>query len=344
MSSWQGWLTEKDLEESWEPSFSATLSGKRVLVIGASGCIGGAIAEVLCWQRSRGLDTQVIVAGRNRAVLERRFSSLGASVAVVDMVSAMACDLPDFDIVVHAASLASPRKYLNAPVATLQANAHGVAICAERMRPGDRMLYISSGEIYGSPPLESVPTPETYAAALDPLGERSCYTEGKRFAESLAMAHHRQFGKHVIISRPIHVYGAGLFPDDGRVICDFAAHAARGVPIEMHSDGSPTRAFCYISDATRLHLAMLTMAPAGAVFNVGREAPEISIRSLAEIVTSTIGTVPIRFTSAAHVAGSPQRSCPSMRKAIELLGYQPRIDLPEGLQRLVNFWKRMRLI
>ena len=344
MSSWQGWLTEKDLEESWEPSFSEILSGKRVLVIGAAGCIGGAIAEVLCWQRSRGLDVQVIVAGRNRTSLEQRFFTLGANIAVIDMACALKTDLPDFDIVVHAASLASPGKYLAAPVTTLQANAHGVAICAERMSHGDRMLYISSGEIYGSPSTEFVPTPETYAAALDPLSERSCYTEGKRFAESLAMAYYRQFGRDILISRPIHVYGPGLLPDDGRVICDFLAHAMRGTPIEMHSDGSPTRAFCYISDATRLHLTMLTAAPAGTVLNVGRESPEVSIRSLAEVVVSTINAVPIHFAPAAHLAGSPHRSCPSMQKAIELLGYKPRISLPEGLMRLADFWRRRELI
>jgi nucleoside-diphosphate-sugar epimerase len=212
------------------------------------------------------------------------------------------------------------------------------------MRSGQRLLYISSGEIYGSPEDSCVPTPETYQAALDPTSERACYTEGKRFAEALALAYQRERGLRVTISRPIHVYGPGLLPDDGRVICDFVAKAARGEAIRLLSDGTPSRAFCYLTDATRLHLQMLLQGNSGLVCNVGRQAPEISIRELAGTVARCIKAVPVEFAAADYTKGSPQRSCPSMATAERLFAYAPGVSLEEGLVRLARHWERQGLL
>ena len=216
-ATWPGHLRADELEEIWQGLDAAPLSGRRVLVAGASGCLGGAIAEALCWQARRDPTLRVTVASRDRARLERRFADLGAAIAAVDFSAPLPADLPPCDWAVHAASPASPRRYLATPVATLLANAQGLAGLAQRLPAHGRLLFLSSGEIYGSPPDHAVPTPETYAGPSDPTSERGCYTEGKRFAEALAMAFHRERGLRVSISRPIHVYGPGLLPDDGRV-------------------------------------------------------------------------------------------------------------------------------
>lgn len=336
---WRGWLSAEEMEECWSGVDPTPLTGRTILVAGASGCIGGALAEALCWLAHRGMPVRVIAAARAGARLQRRFAALGAIVQSVDFSSVRSNDLPIFDWAVHAASPASPRHYLAAPVATLQANAVGVAALAERMPVDGRMLFVSSGEIYGSPPAEVVPTPEDYVAATDPTAERACYVEGKRFAEALALAYWRERGRAIVISRPIHVFGPGLAPDDGRVICDFAARAARGQDIEMLSDGSPTRSFCYVTDATRLHLQLLLGAAPGTVCNVGREDPEISIGTLATTVAEVIRPVAVRLGQATHTQGSPQRSCPSMARARALFGFAPRVDLRTGLIRMVTHWR-----
>jgi dTDP-glucose 4,6-dehydratase/UDP-glucuronate decarboxylase len=343
-SRWPGFLSDEDLRESWDGVNPAGLEGKTVLVTGASGCIGGGIAESLCWMAQNGVSMKVVVASRNLDRLDRRFGPLGATVVQADLSKPLPDRFPGFDWAVHAASVASPRHYLAAPIGTLLTNALGLESLAQQMGAGQRLLYISSGEIYGSPGTDAVPTPETYLAPLDQTLERACYTEGKRFAEALAMAHHRERGLHAVISRPIHVYGPGLLPDDGRVICDFASRAARGEAIRLLSDGKPSRAFCYLSDANRLHLHLLLRGAAGLVCNVGRQAPEISVRELAQAVSHAIREVPVEFGHADHTKGSPMRSCPDMSRAANLFGYRPRVELEEGLTRLVDHWRKESML
>jgi dTDP-glucose 4,6-dehydratase/UDP-glucuronate decarboxylase len=318
----------------------SSLADKTILITGASGCIGGGLAESLCWVAGKGVPVKVVVVSRDAGRLERRFAPLGATIFAADLAKSLPDDFPAFDWAIHAASVASPKHYLAAPIDTLLTNALGFETLARRMSRDQRLLYISSGEIYGSPADDAVPTPETYTAPSDQTLERACYTEGKRFAEALAMAYHREHRLQVVISRPIHVYGPGLLPDDGRVICDFASRAARGEAIRILSDGKPSRSFCYLSDATRLHLNLLLNGASGLVCNVGREIPEISVRELALAVSQSIREVPVEFGTATHTKGSPMRSCPAMGKAESLFGYRPRVELAEGLARLVNHWER----
>lgn len=338
--SWTGWLTEKDLEECWDGVDPQPFLGKSILVTGSTGCIGGGIAEALVW-KLRGTGTKVHVSGRRTEILKTRYGKTDAILLECDLTQSLPPDWPIFDFVVHAASPASPKFYLATPVDTLLSNALGLQSLLSHgtSNPDCRYLYISSGEIYGSPDDSNVPTPETYVAATDPLDARACYTEAKRFGESLAMAWKRQADIKMVISRPIHVYGPGLMPDDGRAICDFVSKAVRKEPIVMLSDGTATRGFCYLSDATRLHLQLLSQAPSGTVCNVGRESPSTSIRALAEQASSLFGPVEITFKTAEYVSGSPQQSRPSTAQARKLFSYEPQVELAEGMRRLANFWR-----
>ncbi|HZW47772.1 MAG TPA: NAD-dependent epimerase/dehydratase family protein, partial [Microvirga sp.] len=305
-------------------------------------CIGGAIAEALLWRRNQGLDVSVVVTGRRPHLLARRYAGTGAQIVAWDLASVHGLSSLDVGLpptmAVHAASPASPRDYLARPVDTLASNVYGISACAAMLMAeagtAGRLLYISSGEIYGSPGDGDIPTPESYLAPHDHLQPRACYTEAKRHGESLCLAWHRQHGLQAVISRPIHIYGPGLRPDDGRVVCDFVSSASHGRAITMLSDGSPRRAFCYLSDATRAHLLLLSRGRGGEAYNVGREDPEVSIRELAEVVRGAIAEVPVSFGAASHTKGSPHRSCPSMAKLNREFGYAPMVDLPEGLRRL----------
>jgi len=337
-----GFLSAADLAESIDGVDGAVFRNARVLVTGAGGCLGGAIAEALLALRRGGVPLEVLAAGRDVAALRRHF---GDAARLVPLDLARPVVLPDDlrpTMAVHAASPASPRDYLARPVDTLQINAAGITAIASALPRGARMLYFSSGEIYGSPASAHVPTPESYAAASDPLSERACYVEAKRHGEALMAAWQRQHGLHALIARPIHVYGPGLRPDDGRVICDFVANAIAGRPIRMLSDGSPRRSFCYLSDATRLLLRILASGAAGEAWNVGRDAPLISIAELAAQVAQAVAPVAIERGQAAHATGSPQQSCPDMAKARRDFAYAPRIALDEGLRRLAASFREKR--
>jgi nucleoside-diphosphate-sugar epimerase len=334
--TWPGYLSETDLTECWAGVDAAPFAGQSILVTGAAGCLGGALAEALLWQRRQGTRLEVIASGRNGAALARRFGALDARLLTWDIGQPLAA-LPLATMAVHAASPASPKAYLAKPVDTLRANVVGLDALAAHLAPRHgRLLYISSGEIYGSPDGADVPTPESHVAATDPLAPRACYTEAKRHGEALCMAYHRQHGLPVVIARPIHIYGPGLRPDDGRVICDFVAKASAGQAIVMLSDGSARRSFCYLSDAVRLSLLLLSQGKGGEAYNVGSAAPEVSIAELARTVCAVLGQVPITFGEAGHTAGSPMRSCPSMRKAELSWGYRPLVPIEEGIRRLAR--------
>src|SRR5581483_3358860 len=155
------------------------------------------------------------------------------------------------DVVIHGASIASPSWYRERPLETIDVNVGGTRNLLELVRAHEsrRFLYLSSSEIYGDPPRERVPTAEDYWGNVSCTGPRACYDESKRLAETLCMTYFRLFATPVTIVRPFNVYGPRLRLDDGRVVPDFLRDALAGKPVEILSDGSVTRSFCYVSDA-----------------------------------------------------------------------------------------------
>lgn len=249
-----------------------------------------------------------------------------------------------FDWAIHAASAAAPRKYLADPVGTLMANAQGLHHVLERARAVEArgVLFFSSGELYGSPPPEACPTPETFLGVSDPRHPRGCYVEGKRFGEALAMAYGRQFGVPVKVVRPFQVFGPGLSLDDGRAFADFLSAAARGEDIELRSAGQAVRSYCYIADATAAFIKVLVAGAAGSVFNVGASEPEVTIRTLAETIARLGGRgsrVVFAATPGAEGQGSPARTCPSVAQLGAALGWAPTTSLEEGLMKTMT-WLR----
>ena len=251
----------------------------------------------------------------------------------------------DVDMIVHAASKASPRAYLADPVGTIDVNTGATRRLLELAleKNARRFLYYSSGEIYGDAPPEAVPTPETFPGLVDCTGPRSVYTESKRMGETIVMAFLRAHGLNAQIVRPFHVYGPGMRLDDGRVMADFLRCRLNNDPIEILSAGLDTRAFCYIADATVLTLQVLAAGSPGGIYNVGNDGEHTSIRDLAELIARLEEPkMPVRVAAdpdAAHLQGTPGRVCPDMSRARQDFGYAPSVGLEAGLRRTLAWYR-----
>jgi dTDP-glucose 4,6-dehydratase/UDP-glucuronate decarboxylase len=213
-------------------------------------------------------------------------------------------------------------------------------------KPVEGFLYFSSSEIYGDPPSEYIPTSETYPGQVSCTGPRACYDESKRYGETLCVNFARQYSLAVKIARPFNNYGPGLSLTDGRVFPDFARDILAGKDITMFSDGSPTRTFCYVADAVIGYYKILVAGQRAEAYNIGIEAPEISINALAERMASVAKAlwgytgivVHQRSPEQSYLTDNPNRRCPKITKARAELGYNPAVSLDEGIKRTLIWY------
>lgn len=254
------------------------------------------------------------------------------------------------DYIYHMASIASPIFYRKYPIETLDANIWGLRRLLEFYREKNikGLVFYSSSEIYGDPTPENIPTPETYRGNVDCQGPRSCYDESKRFGETMCYLFHEKYQMPITIIRPFNNYGPGMRLNDARVPADFANAVRQNRDIVMYSDGCPTRTFCYITDAITGYLKALLYAQNGfEAFNIGMDRPEISIRRLAEIYIEA-GKELFGYTGQSKFAVSedkeylqnnPNRRCPVIEKARDLLGYQPQVLVEQGVRYFLEYVK-----
>ena len=212
-----------------------------------------------------------------------------------------------------------------------------------RQHSSESLLYFSTSEIYGDPPPNEIPTKETYNGNVSCLGPRACYDESKRVGETLSAIYAQQFHVPVKIIRPFNNYGPGLRLADGRVLPDFSRDALNDRDIVLYSDGSPTRTFCYSSDALTGYLLALLSTHNGEPFNIGTEEPEISMRDVATQLLRVAGSsrkVVYQVSQEAdYLTDNPNRRCPDISKARNLLGYSPNVSLEKGLGRMLEWYK-----
>jgi dTDP-glucose 4,6-dehydratase len=236
------------------------------------------------------------------------------------------------DFVYHLASPASPIDYLRLPLHTLKVGSYGTHHTlglAKQHRA--RFLIASTSEVYGDPQVH--PQPESYWGHVNPIGPRGVYDEAKRYAEALTMAYHRQQGVDTAIMRIFNTYGPRMRPHDGRAIPTFLRQALQDRPITVFGDGSQTRSFTYVDDLIR---GMIMLAESGAhqPVNIGNPN-EFTLLELAEtVVEITSSRSEIVFE--ALPTDDPQIRQPDISLARELLGWQPEINLREGLQRTIE--------
>ncbi len=237
------------------------------------------------------------------------------------------------DAVLHLASPASPRAYQEMPIQTLKVGALGTHNCLGLARAkGARFLLASTSEVYGDPQIH--PQPETYWGNVNPIGPRSVYDEGKRFAEAMTMAYHRTHGVDVRIVRIFNTYGPRLRPGDGRVISTFLAQALQGKPLTVYGDGSQTRSFCYVDDEVSGILALLGSDYVGPV-NIGNPTEHNMLALVEEVLRVTRSSSTVVFEPLP--VDDPVSRRPNLTLARSLFGWEPSVDLAEGLARTAEW-------
>ncbi len=336
------------------------LAGRRLLITGGAGFLGYYLVQtVVDWNRDAAQADRVALtvcdnfARGAPAWLTALDGAPGMRLLVADASRPLPDGTAPFDYVIHAAGIASPIVYRRFPLETMDANVNGLRWLLDAARaqagtgrPVAGILFYSSSEIYGDPAPDAIPTPETYRGYVSCTGPRACYDESKRYGETLCTVFARQYGVPVRVARPFNNYGPGLRIDDGRVIPDFARAILGGADIVMHSDGSPSRTFCYSADAVCGYFRVLLRGRPGEAYNIGVEAPEVSMRDLAErmraIARDALGyggqVVCQPSAEAAYLVDNPQRRCPVIAKARTELGYDPKIGLDEGLSRTLRWY------
>jgi dTDP-glucose 4,6-dehydratase len=236
------------------------------------------------------------------------------------------------DFVYHFASPASPIDYLRLPLHTLKVGSHGThhSLGLAKLHRA-RFLLASTSEVYGDPKVH--PQPETYWGHVNPIGPRGVYDEAKRYAEALTMAYHRQQGVDSAIVRIFNTYGSRMRPHDGRAIPTFLRQALQDRPLTVFGDGSQTRSFCYVSD---LIDGIIRLAESGYHYPVNVGNPkEYTLLELAEAVTDVTGSRSEIVFEALPV-DDPQVRQPDISLAREVLGWEPQVELHEGLRRTIE--------
>ncbi|MER2540061.1 MAG: NAD-dependent epimerase/dehydratase family protein [Azonexus sp.] len=324
-----------------------SLFGKQVLVTGAAGFIGSYLVDTLSYLNEQHPDAAIGIhaLGRNPEKLARRFAHLAGSPCfhpiIQDVTQPWSMKLP-IDFIIHAASPASPKYYLTAPVDTALANALGTHHLLELARStGARLLFLSSGTVYGENTNGVDEICETDFGTLDTLDPRACYGEGKRFSETLCSAYAHQFGLHTNIARISHTYGPGLELDDGRVFTDFIADLLADRDIRINSDGMDTRPFCHISDLVAgLFLVLLKGAP-GEAYNLGH-TEELSVLDLARLLLDISGKAErqiILGASTTQLSPAPRSSGHFNIEKIRYLGWSPKVSPDEGFRMMYEYYR-----
>lgn len=305
----------------------------RVLVLGASGFLGSHLCDALVARGDEvvGVDDLTSSNGSNIAHLESssQFTFFRGDICDPIRVSGT------FDAVLNFASPASPPRYSAMPVHTLRTGSLGTENALRVALENDaRLIMASTSEVYGDPSVS--PQPETYWGNVNSIGERSCYDEAKRYSEALCMAYVRQYSADVGIVRIFNTYGPRLDRHDGRVVSNFVCQALTGEDLTVYGDGTQTRSFCYVDDEVRGILALLDSGEQGPI-NIGNPH-EFTMLELAQQVLELTESSS-RIVHLPLPADDPMQRRPDIRLAREKLGWEPAVQLGEGLVRTIEWFR-----
>ena len=245
----------------------------------------------------------------------------------------------EVDDIFNLACPASPIHYQRNPVQTTKTSVHGaINMLGLAKRVGARIFQAATSEVYGDPSVH--PQPEGYWGHVNPIGVRSCYDEGKRCAETLFFDYHRQFSTRIKVARIFNTYGPRMDAGDGRVVSNFIVQALTRKPITLYGDGSQTRAFCYVDDLIDGFIALMN-APDEVTGPVNLGNPgEFTMSELATLVVELTGSSS-EIVHQPLPSDDPRQRCPDIRYAQETLGWQPRVDLSEGLKHTIAYFDEL---
>ncbi len=307
----------------------------RFIMSGAAGFIGSHLCDRLIAEGHSvlGLDNFITGADRNLVHLE---GNAAFTFQEWDVCRPLNIDGP-VDVVLHLASLASPKDYFQHPIETLEVGSTGTRNMLEIARQHNaRFLLTSTSECYGDPMVH--PQVETYWGNVNPVGPRSCYDESKRYAEAVSMAYHRVHGVRTNIARIFNTYGPRMQLHDGRVVPAFIDQALRDQPMTIYGDGSQTRSFCYVDDLVD-GLYRLAFSEERYPVNLGNPV-EMTIREFAERIRRLTGTTaPLTFEPLPE--DDPKQRQPQIDKARRVLGWSPKVDLETGLRATIEYFQKL---
>jgi dTDP-glucose 4,6-dehydratase len=306
---------------------------RRVVVTGGAGFLGSHACAALLARGDEVVAIDNLITG-SRQNLRTLEAHEGFSFVHHDVSQPIEVD-GDVDVVMHLASPASPVDFERIPIQILKVGGLGTHNALGLAKAKDATFFLAStSEVYGDPLVH--PQPETYWGNVNPIGPRGVYDEAKRYAEAMTMAYHRHHGIDVRIVRIFNTFGPHMRPDDGRAVSNFLVQALTGKPITIYGDGSQTRSFTYVDDQIRGWMALLDSDVTTPV-NIG-STHERTIRELAEMVLEVTGTGDEIVWEPLPVDDPMQRQ-PDITKARTLLDWHPTIDLREGLQKTMEYFR-----
>ena len=308
---------------------------KRILVTGGAGFLGSHLCQ------------RLVERGDDVLCADNFFT--GTKDNIIDLLEKPNFELMRHDVtfplyvevdeIYNLACPASPVHYQHDPVQTTKTSVHGaINMLGLAKRTGAKIFQASTSEVYGDPQVH--PQPESYWGHVNPVGERSCYDEGKRCAETLFFDYHRQHGLNIKVARIFNTYGPKMHPNDGRVVSNFIMQALRGDAITIFGDGDQSRSFCYVDDLIDGFLALMDTddAVTGPV-NLGNPN-EFTILELAEKVIALTGSKS-ELVNNPLPSDDPLQRQPNIDAAKALLGWEPGIQLEEGLKSTIDYFSRM---
>ena len=321
---------------------------KTVFISGANGMLPTYFVHLFMMMnltRKSNIRVLALVRNRERALLvfSKYLKDPFFELLVQDVSTPIEID-QKVDLIIHAASQASPKFYGIDPVGTINANVLGTynLLKLGYEKKVESFLLFSSGEVYGIPAKATNIKEDDYGY-IDILNVRSCYAESKRLAETMCIAWFHQFGVPVKIARIFHSYGPGVQLDDGRVFADFIKNIVNSQNIVLNSSGSAERPFCYISDCIAALLFIMLKGEIGDAYNVANVTEYLSVKKLAELLVKLFPEKKLRVelnTPIDHASGyirsKIEQACPNVDKIMEL-GWEPKISVSEGFRRTIEF-------
>jgi dTDP-glucose 4,6-dehydratase len=305
----------------------------RILITGAAGFLGSHLADRFLAEGHAvvGMDNFITGSPENIAHLLGRPDFEFVQYDVTNFIYVEG----ELDGVLHFASPASPIDYLEKPIPTLKVGSLGThKTLGLAKAKGARYLLASTSEVYGDPQVH--PQPESYWGHVNPVGPRGVYDEAKRFAEAMTMAYHRFHGVETRIVRIFNTYGPRMRPADGRVVSNFIVQALRGDPITLYGNGEQTRSFTYVDDLVE-GIYRLFLSDRSDPTNVGNPG-EFTIRELAELLLEMTGSSS-ELTHLPLPEDDPKTRKPDITIAREVLGWEPRVPLREGLEKTIPYFR-----
>lgn len=322
------------------------LSGKTVLLSGGAGFLGKYFVWTIDYLNEHILKKPCKLIIIDNFIVSKRNSIIeNENIKIIEHDISKPIKINEnIDYIINAASIASPIFYHKFRTETIDVGFLGTKNMLEIAREKNikSFLFFSSSEIYGDPDPKCIPTSEDYRGNVSCISSRACYDEPKRIGETLCVTYADKFNLPVKIVRPFNIFGPGMRLDDGRVIPAFVLSALKGENMPLHGHGKHTRTFCYISNAIKGFLQILLSDHNREVFNLGHDDQEIQMIHVAELILGLVGNPKAKIQSiegikGVHTVDDPTRRCPDLTKIRTVLGYNPKINLVNGLKRFISW-------